>query len=180
MAFTRKAVGTIEGLTPEQIDKIMALHGTSLSDYKLKSEFDAEVKTEVEKQVGEAKKQFEGIDLKALQEKAAQADTLQTELSGIKLSHALETRLLKEGAVNSKAVMALLDMSKVVTKDDGSIDGLDDQLKSLKETEKWAFATQQPGAGGMRQQVQTPNKTEEQAYLDSKYKNNPHYTPKQA
>lgn len=178
MAFSRKAVGSIEGITPEQVDKIMALHGTSLSDYELKSEFDARVKDEVEKQVGEVKKQFDGIDIKALQEQAAQVETLQKELSSSKLHYALENRLVKEGAVNSKAVMALLDMSKVALKEDGTLDGVDDQFKSLKETEKWAFA--QPSAGGQRQQVSAPTKTEDQAYLDSKYKNSPYYTAPQA
>jgi len=149
MAFTRKALTDI-GLSTEQLDKVMALHGTSLSDYQLKSEFDAAVQAEVEKQTGEIKKQFEGVDLKTLQGKAAEAEKLQSELEKTKLNYTLENRLIKEGAVNAKAVGALLDSSKIKI-EDGKISGLDEQITALKESDPWAFGQPAPAAQGLRQ-----------------------------
>jgi len=178
MAFTRKALKDI-GVTDEQLDKIMALHGTSLSDYQLKSEFDTAVQAEVEKQTGEVKKQFEGVDLKTLQEKAAQADNLQSEIGKMKLGYTIESRLAKEKAVNPKAVSALLDMSKIAVDEKGAITGLDEQIASLKESETWAF--EQPaasGAGGFRQGTNLPAATADQQYLNDKYGKNPYFKQK--
>lgn len=79
----------------------------------------------------------------------AQAD-YETKLKAAKLDYQLEARLMKEGAINTKAVKALLDSSKI-SLDGENVIGLDDQLKALKEKEKWAFAEVKPdvpGAGG--------------------------------
>jgi hypothetical protein len=157
MAFTRKALKDI-GVTDEQLDKIMALHGTSLSDYQLKSEFETAVKTEVDKQTGEISKQFEGVDLKTLQSKAAEAEKLQAELEKTKLNYTLENRLIKEGAVNAKAVGALLDPSKI-TIEDGNVKGIDEQIAALKESDPWAFGQTAPKAGGLRQGGEPPQVT---------------------
>ncbi|MGD9161518.1 MAG: phage scaffolding protein [Desulfobacteraceae bacterium] len=178
MAFTRRALKDI-GVTDEQLDKIMALHGTSLADYQLKSEFNDAVKAEVEKQTGEVKKQFDGIDLKTLQDKAAQTEKLQSEISNMKLNHTIENRLMKERAVNPKAVSALLDMSKIATDEKDEITGLDEQITALKETEKWAFEQPAaPGAGGLRQSGDIPAPNADRQYLDNKYEKNPYYKPK--
>ena len=178
MAFTRKALKDI-GVTDEQLDKIMALHGTSLADYQLKSEFSEAVKTEVDKQVGEQKKQFEGVDLKALQDKAAEADKLQSEMSNMKLGYTIESRLMKEHAVNPKAVSALLDMSKITTDEKGAIVGLDEQITALKETEKWAFEQPSaPGSGGFRQSSAPSATNADEQYLKDKYGKNPYFKPK--
>ena len=90
--------------------------------------------------------------IQKLQDDNKAAETAYKEqLKQIKVESQLETRLLKEGAVNTKAVKALLDISKI-TIDGENLVGLDDQLKGLKETEKWAFATPgTPGRTGGRQ-----------------------------
>jgi hypothetical protein len=158
MAFTRKALSSIEGLTATQIDTIMNLHGTSMAGYQLKSEFNDAVKAEVDKQVGEQKKQFEGVDLETLKTQAAQAEKLQSELEKTKLNYTIENRLIKEGAVNAKAVSALLDPSKIKV-EDGEVKGIDEQVTALKESQPWAFPQQTPKAGGLRQGKEQPQIT---------------------
>ena len=69
------------------------------------------------------------------------------ELAAVKLNGAIENRLLKEGAVNTKAVRALLDNDKIKLGEDGSLTGLDEQIKTLRESEKWAFS--QPAAAAI-------------------------------
>lgn len=79
----------------------------------------------------------------------AQAD-FDAKLKAAQLDYQLEARLMKEGAINTKAVKALLDASKI-SLDGENLIGIDEQLKALKEKEKWAFAeadTNVPGAGG--------------------------------
>jgi|AGTN01.3.fsa_nt_gi Phage minor structural protein GP20. len=88
--------------------------------------------------------------------KAAQ-DKHDTDLKQLKLDTAIDTRLIKEGAVNTRAVKALLDTSKISLDGDNLV-GIDDQLKPIKEAEKWAFGVtstipksgqrQNPSGGG--------------------------------
>lgn len=157
MAFSRKALKEF-GLSDEQIEKVMKYHGTSMADYQLKSEFNDAVKAEVDKQTGEVKKQFDGIDLKTLKEQATQAEKLQSELEKTKLNYTIENCLIKEGAVNAKAVSALLDPSKIKI-EDGEIKGIDEQVTALKESQPWAFPQQPPKAGGLRQGTEQPQIT---------------------
>ncbi|NLT99009.1 MAG: scaffolding protein [Christensenellaceae bacterium] len=86
----------------------------------------------------------------------------ENELKKVKLNSTLEMRLIKDGAVNTKAVMALLDLSKISLDGDKLI-GYDDQVKALKETEKWAFQTGAPGKTGMEQ---NPGPTGERTLAD--------------
>ena len=100
----------------------------------------------------ETVKKFDGVDVNKLKDDLATLQTkYDTDLKDAKLNFAIETKLTKEGAVNTKAVRALLDSSKISLDGDNLI-GLDEQLKTLKESEKWAFSGTQtkdvPGGGG--------------------------------
>lgn len=126
-------------------------------EYKPAADFDA-----LSKQLGERDKQLEELgklnpeelkgEIERLKgENEAAAKKYAAELANLKLNGAIENRLLKEGAVNTKAVRALLDGEKIKLSEDGSLTGLDEQLKALRENEKWAFAQpakQVPGSGG--------------------------------
>jgi hypothetical protein len=82
------------------------------------------------------------------------AEEWQAKLSKMQLDFALERALTTAKAKNPKAVKALLDMEKVKL-DGEQLLGLDDQLKTLKETDPYLFGepgkvgsgTNPPGAG---------------------------------
>lgn len=82
-------------------------------------------------------------DNSALQTKVGeyetQIKTLQDELSETKLTGAVERALLGAKARNVKAARALLDLEKVELLEDGSLKGMDDQLKALKDSEESGF-----------------------------------------
>lgn len=120
---------------------------------------------ERDKQLGELSKVEPDklqAEIKRLQgENKTAADKHAAELAALKLDSAIENRLLREGAVNTKAVRALLDSSKLALDESGSITGLDEQLKNLRETEKWAFTApskEVPGSGGNPVAVETATK----------------------
>ncbi len=143
-----------QGFTDEQIKYIMAENGKDIEAEKAKIKAETEKLTkanETIKALQDTVKKFDGVDVEQLKQDLADAETkYNTELSATKLNYALEARLAKEGAVNSKAVKALLDTSKISLDGDNLI-GIDEQLKALKENEKWAFAEptpEVPGAGG--------------------------------
>lgn len=141
-----------QGLTDEQIKYIMAENGKDIEAEKAKIKVETEKLTkanETIKSLQETVKKFDGVDVEKLKKDLADAETkYNTELSAIKLNYALEARLAKEGAVNSKAVKALLDKSKISLDGDNLI-GIDEQLKVLKEKEKWAFTQPTPDVPGV-------------------------------
>lgn len=125
-------------------------------DFVARTDFNAvnETKKTLEGTVKERDKQLEElkkVDPQALKDEVAKLQaankTQQTEyeasLKQIKIDTALELKLTSAGAVNTKAVRALLDTSKLGL-DGENLVGLDDQLKALKETEKWAFSATPP------------------------------------
>lgn len=132
-------------------------------EFVARTDFNAvnETKKELDKTIRERDAQLEelkkvdaaGLQAKIteLQESNNQAKTQYEEtLKKTRLDFLLENRLIKEGAVNTKAVKALLEASKI-TLDGENLVGVDDQLKALKESEKWAFQQQTPGRTQMPQ-----------------------------
>jgi hypothetical protein len=72
------------------------------------------------------------------------------ELSGLKFGYALDVKLSAAGAKSPKAVKAFLDTEKLKLDGDNII-GLDDQLKTIRESESYLFdetKTEVPGGGG--------------------------------
>lgn len=137
----------------DEIDKAVAAHIGK--EFVSRTDFNAvntEKKTAVE-QVAARDKQLD-----TLTKTAGDSDALKgeiTKLQGenkiaqtkweadvkqIKLDSKLDTLLIQHGAVNTKAVRALLDSTKISLDGDNLV-GIDDQLKGLKETEKWAFTS---------------------------------------
>lgn len=68
-------------------------------------------------------------------------DTLKKDGEKKSFDMALELELTKANAKKTKAVKALLDLEKVKLKDDGSFDGLNEQLDKLKESDDYLFNT---------------------------------------
>jgi len=65
-------------------------------------------------------------------------EEMQKKLEQTRLESEIDKRLLKEKARNPKAVKALMSMEEVSIGEDG-IEGLDEQLESLKETDDYLF-----------------------------------------
>lgn len=150
------------GLTEEQADKVMdGLNG----DFVTKSRFN-EVNTELkaaraalserDKQLEELKK----VDAAALQAQITQlqADNKQkdadyaAQLKALKISNAVELALTGAKAKNNTAAKALLAdfISKAELTDDGTVKGLEDEVKKLAENEETAFLFEKATAGGFK------------------------------
>ncbi len=85
----------------------------------------------------EQKKQLD--DLKAQLDE--QTKTHESELATLRKNHAIDTALGSAKAKNAKAVRALLDESKIVLGDDGSISGLKEQLEAVQKDNDYLFDT---------------------------------------
>ena len=136
------------GLTEEQANKVMeGLNGSFVT----KARFN-EVNTELsaaKKTIGERDAQLETLkkasgDTQALQDQITQlqADNKKKdELKNLKISNAVELALTGAKAKNNTAVKALLVdfIGKAELAEDGTVKGLDDEVKKLVEGKDTAF-----------------------------------------
>ncbi|AVK62693.1 hypothetical protein C5Z26_00420 [Lactobacillus sp. CBA3606] len=143
------------GLTEEQINAIMETNGHDIENAKaslgdidsikqenetLKGQLitrDKDMKV-LKKQVGDNEGLTKQVtDLQAKYDQDTQS--LTTQLAQTKLNGVLESALTGAKARNPRAVRGLLDMDKVKLTDDGKLEGFDDQVAALKESDGYLF-----------------------------------------
>jgi predicted nucleic acid-binding Zn-ribbon protein len=143
------------GIADEAIDSIMALHGKDIEAHKTKlttmqADLDA-----VNKQLAEAGSTIEGFkkmdveairaaadDYKAKYEKSQQEAAAQ--VAALKFDYALDGALSGAKAKNTKAVRALMDTTAMKLKEDGTLDGFQQQLEQIRKDNEYLFADAQP------------------------------------
>lgn len=149
------------GLTGEQVDAVIKINGADIENAKsVASAESTSLQTEVDAlkgQIAERDKQIDGLKKLAgdNEELKKRIETLQAdnkskdeaharELTQLKIDAAVEKALTDGGAKNIKAVRALLDMADAKLSDDGTIKGLDDQIKNLKGADDTKFLFKEP------------------------------------
>lgn len=141
-----------QGLTDEQIESVMKEHGKTINDTKKK----ADKADTLESQIEDYKNQLEERDNQLEELKKVDADGLKAKIDELQTANetqqteyqnelakqakefAIETALRDVGALNTKAVKALLDTESVKVDGDALL-GLDDQLKGLQESDSYLF-----------------------------------------
>ena len=141
------------GLSDEQIDSIMTLHGQGIEQLKI----DLGTKTtELERittQLGEATTQIEAFqamgDIEAIKQSAAD---YQTKLADANTAHATELKTLTYNTKLENALRSLkvkdpaeilphLKKDTIVLGEDGKFVGLEEQIKPLAESKSYLFDT---------------------------------------
>ena len=130
MAFTRRSLSSF-GLTEEQVEKVMALHGTSMADFVSK----ADVQSQIDAAVAQAQQNAPAPNIKESDDYKA----LQQEFEGFKRK--VETSAeLKKGGVKDKFldnVYSLLEEGKPAA----------EQLAAIREQyEEYFNPTEQPAS----------------------------------
>lgn len=151
------------GLDQETIDSIMAEHGKVMTATTEKvTELTGKVNelttenTELKK-VDAAALQNQIKDLKAEKsawetEKATLVSTHQSQLDELETSNAIELAVLNSKTIDPISLKAHLDMTKIkYNKENKSLDGFEDQIKSIKEARGYLFDDSATGAshGGL-------------------------------
>jgi hypothetical protein len=138
------------GIDEALVDKIMALHGSDVEGHKAKL---TTAQTEIEglkTQLTEAGTTIEGfkkLDVDGIKAAADEwklkAETATSEaakqLAQVKFDHALDGALTGAKARNAKAVKALLSTDILKLAEDGSIQGLKEQLEKIKSENEFLF-----------------------------------------
>jgi predicted RNase H-like nuclease (RuvC/YqgF family) len=145
-----------QGLTDEQItaiigamteNKIFTTTEEKIEEryekLKIKKEALQEELTEANTTITTLKKDNKGNeDLQAkVKEYEDTIATLKKDNDAKTFDMALELELTKSNAKKTKAVKALLDLEKVKQKEDGTFEGLTDQLEELKKSDAYLFNT---------------------------------------
>lgn len=158
------------GFEKDVIDKVMVEHGKAVQDVKTNlatveqelagvneqlTQRDADI-AEIKKGAGnnaELTQQLADLEAKYKGEN----ETLMSSLTQTKLDHAVELALMGAEAKNPKAVKALLDMELVKTTDKG-LNGLEEQLTALKESDSYLFkeVTPEPPGGPTPKKIVVP------------------------
>lgn len=141
------------GLSEEIAKKVMESYQGKLKEYvpverfnevnKAKEQLEIDLK-ERDKQLKELKTKVAGneeLTLKITELEnlnKATKEEYETKMAALKKETAIELKLKDEKAKNIKAVKALLDLEKVSV-DGDNLTGLEEQLKSLKESDSYLF-----------------------------------------
>ncbi|MNW41156.1 Phage minor structural protein GP20 [compost metagenome] len=156
-----KALLKAQGLTDEQIEKIVGDAGKEIPKHFVpKSQYNevSEAKKQAEKNVADRDKQLEDLkkssgDAEALR---AQITKLQednntakaeyeAELKDMKINAAIEKALTTAKAKHPELLTSKIDKEKLELLADGTIKGLDDQIKPLQESYKELFEPEDTG-----------------------------------
>ena len=140
-------------LEDDVIESIMAKHGATIKELNDQVETQKTKAETLEEQITER-----DTDLETLREQLKDHEGANTELEALQSKYDEETQKLqsqlehntkmneirlainKSGARNEKAVLALLDLEEVKVNDDG-VQGLKEQIDTIKETDSYLFET---------------------------------------
>lgn len=135
-----------------------------LEGYVSKEKYDAEQQkcTQLESTVSDYEKQLDTLKAAAgnneelkqqittLQEQNKQKDAdYKKELDALKMTNAIKMAIAAT-AQDSDLVAGLVDRNKLILSDDGKITGLDEQLKTIKESKPFLFKQEGPKASGKK------------------------------
>lgn len=139
------------GLTEEQVTKVVEDYGKNYvakNQFNQKNEEVKQLKTEKEKITSDLdalkeqhKSDSELVEqLNALKEEQTNREKQhKKELDALKLSGAVELALTNAKAKNTQIAKSALQLDKLIIADDGSIVGLDEQIKALKTSDPYLF-----------------------------------------
>ncbi|WP_003514361.1 phage scaffolding protein [Acetivibrio thermocellus] len=154
------------GLTEEQAEKVLVIYKEDLKSFIPKARFDEvnEAKKNLEEQLKDRDKQLKDLgekvkdneeltkQIKDLQEANKKAkEEYETKIKNLTLDNAIKLALKEHKAKYEDLLVNKFDREKLVIKDDGTIEGLNEQIAALKENYKDLF--EQPLSG------HTPNNT---------------------
>lgn len=150
------------GLSEELATKAEEASKNELENYVLKSDYDR-IKTA--KKLLEDDVKQKGLDLENLKKDVKSVEELNTKISDLqkdyekkeekyqndlkelRFNHSLEKALGEARAKNGKVVKAILDLEKLKLNEDGSITGLEEQIKKAQESDAYLFDLEDQGTG---------------------------------
>lgn len=154
----REDLQKIEGLSKEQIDSIMGLHQTDVTNWQTRITGLQNDKTKIENDL----KKYDGVNLEDLNNKISSLEqeksTLETEKNDLISKHngeidklilngALDQKIYDSHTIDAVALKSHLDMSKITyDKDTKTLNGFDEQLETIQKERGYLFDGQSTGS----------------------------------
>lgn len=92
------------------------------------------------KELQDAVAKFDGVDVEGLKSAFSEKETAyQTEISGLKLSNAIDASLFNAKVRDTVSVKAHLNMDAIKMSEDGGVLGLNEQLEKIKTEKAYLF-----------------------------------------
>lgn len=135
------------GLEKDVVDKIMAENGKDIESAKGDLDAVTKERDQLKADVGARDKQIDDLKKSAgdNEELKKQISDLQAANKQAKVDFAIDKALTSAHARNNTAVKALLkDLDKAELADDGTVKGLDDQIKALQKDDSTKFLFDAP------------------------------------
>jgi dsDNA-specific endonuclease/ATPase MutS2 len=143
------------GLGVDIVDQIIVLHGKDIEKHKTDLTTATEQATELQKQLDEANKTidgFKGMKIEEIQKAAEEykvaAETAKTEaekkIAELKFDHALESALTAAKVKDPADVIPHIKKDSLKLDGEGKFVGLEEQLKTLKESKDYLFNSENP------------------------------------
>lgn len=147
------------GLTDDQATAVINAYAEAIKNFVPKSRLDEviEERNGLRDQVAERDKQIKTLgesagDNQALKDQIAQLQTQNAEaekahsaqLAQVRLDNAVNLALTGAKAKNAKAVRALLDLTNSKVGEDGTVEGLEAQIKALQKSDAYLFEGAEP------------------------------------
>ncbi|MBU5416529.1 phage scaffolding protein [Anaerobutyricum soehngenii] len=152
------------GIEKSLAEKAAEASKKELEGYVSKEKYDAEQQkcTQLESTVSDYEEQLDTLKAAAgnneelkqqittLQEQNKQKDAdYKKELDALKMTNAIKMAIAAT-AQDSDLVAGLVDRNKLILSDDGKITGLDEQLKTIKESKPFLFKQEEPKPSGKK------------------------------
>ena len=143
------------GLPADVLEQIIVLHGKDIEKHKTDLSAASEQVTALQKQLDEATKtieSFKGMNIdeikKAAEEYKTAAENAKTEadkkIAELKFEHSLENAVRLAGVKDPADVIPLLKRDTIKLDENGKLSGLDEQIKTLKESKDYLFQEEEP------------------------------------
>ncbi|EIK19555.1 phage scaffolding protein [Staphylococcus aureus] len=155
------------GLEEETVQKIVDEHHDTLREFKDKAEKAESLQQQLDKankelnnrdkQITDLQKAKDGDnkELKDKLEKYEQENAqYQADMKELKLNNAVKLAVAKE-ANDANDILAFINKGELELRDDGTVKGLDKEIKTLKESKPYLFAPSKP-TGNSPQQGDNP------------------------
>ena len=138
-------------LTDEQIEKIMAWNGQDIENAKKNAAEAEKMRADgLQQQLDTLTTDLTNARNEAVTAKdyKAKLDAADAKIKAFEKSTAVRSALSKHNPKDADLLMKLLDDSKIVRADDGTLTGVDEQIAALKESSGYLFTDTPADKGG--------------------------------
>lgn len=136
----------------EKIDKILDTYHSEIEPLKSEVARLQDSNKAIEEELNASKETIQNLEKNSTDSEAVakEIESYKTQIEELtkardaeKVSNAIELAIIQAKGRNTKAIRALLDSDKIKLEDDGTVSGIEDQIKMLMKTDSYMFESEE-------------------------------------